>query len=261
MAGTKRWFVLLGAVCSIALAVAAFIGAFLAYGQDWNQIDWRYIVIASFVFVTMQAIFVLPLVTPPKLSSKGMPLNVSIIIAGFMGGALCVIFASATMSIMFTLLLGQNGEGDHFGYAPVLYSLGWIFDDGYVPDFLYPLIFIVVSWFLWSVLLLIYIHRRKRDPGVLVKITSWIFAGSLVELLLSIPLFVMVNKKSDCYCSTGSFAALVLSVFTSLWLFGPCMVILLIWRKRPWTKDHCFSCGYPRKTTAENCSECGTKFC
>ncbi|MBC8309981.1 MAG: hypothetical protein ISR75_01900 [Phycisphaerales bacterium] len=256
MLGSKRWLVFLGVVVSIALAVAAFSGAFLAYdlGLDSNE----YIIIASLFFVATQAIFVLPIVKPPKVASKGMPLKISVLMAGFIGTTLCVIFASAVISIVLTLILGKNGEGDSWGIAPLLYSCIWIFDGGFEPEMSYPILFIFISWVIWSTLLFIFILRGKRDPSPLVKLTGWLFAGSLVELLLSIPLFLMVRRKTDCYCATGSFGALIMSVFTSLWLFGPFMVILLVWRKRPWSKDHCVHCGYPKRVSGANvCSECG----
>jgi len=249
--------VFLGVVISIALAVAAFVGTFFAYDADLDANKWLYISAASLIFVSSQAIFIVPFVKPPKVTSKGMPLKISILIAGFVGTTLCVIFVSAVLSIVLTLFLGQSDGGDNWGIGPILYSLLWIFD-GFEPELLYPLACIVVSWIIWSTLLCIFVRRRKRDPRALVKITGWLFAGSLVELLLSIPLFIMVNKKTDCYCATGSFGALIMAVFTSLWLFGPWMVILLVWKRRPWTKDHCLYCGYPRKVmSTEICSECG----
>ncbi len=248
----------LGVVVGITLAAAAFVGAFMAYDSKFDATNWLYISVASLVFVATQAIFIAPLIKPPKVTSKGMPLKISILIAGFVGTALCVTFFSAVMSIVWALFLGQNGKSDDWGIAPILYSFIWLDMGDIEPEILYMLASIAISWIIWSTLLFVFIRRRKRDPAALVKITGWLFAGSLVELLLSIPLFLMVRRKTDCYCATGSFGALIMSVFTSLWLFGPFMVILLVWRKRPWSKDHCIHCGYPQKVqTATICSECG----
>ena len=119
--------------------------------------------------------------------------------------------------------------------------------------------FIIATWTVWSFLLWNHIKRSKHDPSVLATFTGKLFAGSLVEILLAIPLFAMVKRKTNCYCETGSFGALIMSVMACLWLFGPFMFIVLVWRKRPWTRTHCFSCGYPRKIKkAKICSECGS---
>ena len=44
----------------------------------------------------------------------------------------------------------------------------------------------------------------------------------------SIPLMALLASQSNCYCETGSFFALFLSILTSLWLFEPFMVLSLV---------------------------------
>jgi hypothetical protein len=130
-----------------------------------------------------------------------------------------------------------------------------------MPILIIELSFLVLCWIGWSIPLWIFANRRHRDPGILVRITGKLFAGTIVELLLAIPLTLIIKRRTDCYCATGSFGALIFSLMGCLWLFGPGIVIALFWKKRPWEKDHCFACGYPRKVAAStNCSECGTAF-
>lgn len=262
MQGRKRWVVILGLTVGVALALIAFAGAFLSYDADLTADAWAYISVSSLLFVTSQVIFVLPMVMPPKLSTTGRSLRLNILVASFVGATLTVIFAMLVASIITTMIFNLPEE-DGWGLYPLLYSGIWIFNldtSDFTDRTVWLFIgFLCMSWFIWSLLLYVFVRRRKHDPSALVRITSWLFAGSIVELMLSIPLFIMVNRRSDCYCQTGAFGALVMSVFACLWLFGPCMLIVLIWRKRPWIKDHCYRCGYPRKVVgAGSCSECGT---
>jgi hypothetical protein len=241
MKGLKRLLILFGVFLFnvIVLLCAIALLAFIADGG--GEPPWEFILISASVIVGTQIVFVLPFVKPPTITTKGKSLIVSSLIASIAGSFLVVGFAAGVFSFITSFLLDNQTT-----------------DEYYVPVFMYS---IGAAWIVWSVLLLMYIKRKNYDPSGLVRITSWMFAGSVVEMLLMIPFNVMVIKRTDCYCATGSFLSLTLSVFATLWLFGPFMVILLAWRKRPWTKDHCFSCGYPRKVRdAKECSECGVSF-
>ncbi len=223
----------LGILASVNVLINIFDGSIIT-------IQWQAWIITACIIVGTQLIFILPLVKPPRLTIQGKSLLLSICMAGVIASVLTFGLVSLVYSVITTLVLNVPNEDE------MQEELIWVI--------------LVASWIVWSICLIVFVLRKKRDPSILVKVTSWLFAGSLVEFLLSIPLAIMVARRSNCYCATGSFIALSLSFFATLWLFGPCMVILLVWRKRPWTKDHCMNCGYPRKLAhGDVCSECGTE--
>lgn len=269
MYGVAKWKIIAWVFVSFLVAIAAFMGAVELFAGDTITIDdfWLYSVISALIFTSSQIVFIIPMAKPPKLTTKGRSLRLQMLIAGLLGTIFTVILAMMVASIITTLILNK-GDYDQWGYAIVIFSGIWIFegglpdvDDLYDPMFLAHLGFIALSWCIWSFLLWKRIKLSKHDPSMLATFTGKLFAGSLIELILSIPLFVMVQRKSDCYCATGSFGALIMSVMASLWLLGPFIFIVLFWRKRPWTRTHCYTCGYPRKIAkATVCSECGGAF-
>ena len=205
------------------------------------RIQWKECLIFSSIIVGTQAIFILPLVRPPTSSLYGKSLILSTLIAAFVASLCTLAFAGFILSLIVTVF---------FNFPKLDETITHIF-----------LIFLSCSWVVWTVLLVIFVNRGSRDGGFIVRLTGFLFAGSIIEFLLSIPLVIMVEKRSSCYCATGSFLSLIASFTASLWLFGPFIVILLFWRKRPWIKDHCVKCGYPRKVVSAGvCSECGWTF-
>lgn len=269
MYGVAKWKIIAWVFVSFLVVICTFMGALASVAGDplFDVEFWLYSVISALIFTTSQIIFIIPMAKPPKLSTKGRSLRLQMLIAGLLGTILTVILAMMVASVITTLILNK-GDEDEWGYALVIFSGVWIFegnspdlDDLNDPIFLGHLGFIVITWCIWSYLLWKRIKLSKHDPSVLSTFTGKLFAGSLVELILSIPLIVMVQRRADCYCATGSFGALIMSVMASLWLFGPFIFIVLFWRKRPWTRTHCFTCGYPRKiANATVCSECGGVF-
>ncbi len=192
----------------------------------------------AIIIVATQVIFVLPLVNPPTVSLYGKSLKVSMVLAGLFG-AICSLVLLVGFYSFVTSLIFNSPKQDSVDPTYFVVAIG-------------------VSWIVWSVCLFVFVQRSPRDANPLVRLTGILFAGSLIELLLSIPLTAMVARRSNCYCETGSFFALAFSVLASLWLFGPFIVISLYWRARPWSKDHCLHCGYPQKVrNADVCSECG----
>ena len=266
MFGVARWKIV--SVCFINFLIVYFsyllvMGLFFGNIQtEVGMLIWAFF--SAVLFTGSQFLFLVPLAICPKAGGKPRSLRLQIIIAAFIGGALTVGFAMIIASIITSLYLGVD---DDWAYPLSIYSLLWIpnlfsVDPKYLlePLFIGCLSFIVLSWGIWAFVLWQRMKIKHHNPGYLGRIAGRLFAGSIIEFLLAIPLHIMVEKKTDCYCSSGTFGALILSSMAGLWLFGPFVFLVVFWKKRPWTKSHCKHCGYPRKVaTAKECSECGKK--
>ena len=261
----RMWVIVSISAILILLTTAAFLYAGQMAGLSAPNISWLGVGISVLVFVGSQIIFILPLVKTPTITSKGKPLLCSVLIAGMFAAFLTIIFGMLVMSIVQMSMTMPSDDG--WAIFSLLF-VGWwavewsdFFSPAMLPEmYIFYVEFgvLLVSWMFWSWLLWVFVQRRHKDPSSLVRITGWLFAGTFFELLLAVPLMLIVRRRTDCYCATGSFGALILSIMGCLWLCGPGIVIALIWRKRPWIKDHCFHCGYPRKVAgASICSECG----
>jgi CRP-like cAMP-binding protein len=100
-----------------------------------------------------------------------------------------------------------------------------------------------------------------RFHAVAPRLARWLFAGSVVELVATIPLDVMVRRRTSCYCSEGTFWSLILAATASLAALGPMIFFLPVARRRQRAfKGLCPSCGYDRRslTPQTPCPECGT---
>jgi hypothetical protein len=100
-------------------------------------------------------------------------------------------------------------------------------------------------------------------PGLLIAATQAMFGlllgGTIVELVIVIPIDVLVRHKTSCHCSTPSFHATWFATLALLWLTGPGLLVAALSRRRkPWLEKHCASCGYPKgKEPGPQCPECG----
>ncbi|MAE67206.1 MAG: hypothetical protein CMJ18_23340 [Phycisphaeraceae bacterium] len=105
------------------------------------------------------------------------------------------------------------------------------------------------------------IWRRRPTNGVLARAASLIFAGTAIETIAMIPVDVLVRRKTDCYCSDGTFFTLIACLGTGTFIFGPMMLILpFARRQRRRREGRCAACGYDLRGSggASTCPECGT---
>lgn len=255
---TLKWRVLLAYWAAHALAALALGGIWTAMsgsvdgparnhlGLDgisgtpdvWTQPDWLIHMAAYIaVWVILQVLLVLPMRAPDK-PARGVPVLLSIASAG----------------MLFAILVGGLGA-----------SVLWVFAEYDLIDTV-P----VDSW--WGLAAVVVLHwvfltpvvaafTRARDRESLVtRLSTAVFAGSVVDFALMIPLDVLLRRKS-CYCWSATFVMLPVSAAIALLALGPMFWLPLAARRRR-TRGitHCLACGYdlaalPR---AAPCPECGT---
>jgi hypothetical protein len=90
-----------------------------------------------------------------------------------------------------------------------------------------------------------------------------LIAGTVLELLITIPIDAQVRRRTDCYCGEGTFYALAIGLTAVLWVFGPGIAILFLVRRqhRLGKSGRCFQCGYDlRGLDSARCPECGMPF-
>ena len=120
-------------------------------------------------------------------------------------------------------------------FAASLLSVGLIFslcdfvlDEGFSESFILlsvPLVF----WVIWSIVFSVYFYQKDylKWSG---KIIKGLVGGSILELFISIPIFV--TREDDCYCARGSYAGIVFGATVLLWAFGPGVYLLFLREKK-----------------------------
>lgn len=249
-------------VYTFTMMVAASAVVLAIVVEDWSDIrllelpgalaemvsepDWWSIVgPTALVLVALQGVFLLPMFSrrPPR-EHRGKSLTASLLVAGVLAGALTMGVGGGVLE-----LIGLIGLPELLGSTSVQKEDLWVI----------PLAMLAVGWVVWSVLLLVFVRGIWADR-TLGRLVGLLFAGTLMETIVILPLDVMVRRRTDCYCGTGTFMALSFCGLATLWLAGPGVVIaLLSHRHRRWRDDHCGTCGYPKgPSPGPRCAECGS---
>ena len=221
------------------LVTMAWVGD-LANGGAWITIA------IAVLWAATQTAFLSPIIGKPRLESQGRSLIPSVVSAALLGSVGCaLLWASVVEGVVAAFSTGEEWVGD---------TAGWIVGAGYLT----ALVVWIGGGFVWFLLL----SRvgSMRNPAGLDRFVRWLFAGTCVELVLGVAFYLSVRRKTDCYCAMASFWNLVFGLSTLLWMCGPWAVLLVTRGERlQWARGACTQCGYPRRTGATVCPECGAR--
>lgn len=123
------------------------------------------------------------------------------------------------------------------------------------------LIAVVTSWAIATPLLLAFMRKGDRITR-LQRLAAWLLTGTIIETVAIIPLDVMIRRRSSCYCSEGTYWALLLLGSVGAVILGPAVYLLPLGRRRRrLAAGQCIACGYDMTAIPEaartRCPECG----
>ena len=212
---------------------------------------WGYAFPVAAVIALTQYLFLLPVVRlrlPDGTRSKSLSWSLGV-------GALLAAIITAAIGLAVIELIGSMGHGNfqEDPWGDELFGEVWIW-----PALILTLI---GSWVFWTMVLLIFTRRLWADT-VLGRVVVLLLGGTVVELLVVLPIDVMVQRRTDCYCAAGTFWSLSASAVGLLWLTGPGIVFAVTMRRRGMArKTHCTSCGHSKgPSPGPVCQECGYKW-
>ena len=231
------------------VALATVICLFMIDDLISFSASWDAVVAASVVFIALQCAFLTgaPHWRWPRPTGRR-PMWVSLAVGSLLAGFLTLGLAGTLGSLLRiqgpvertleTLQRGQRMNGFWaFGLCLVVPWGGWL----------------VVFLCLWAI-----------QPAVLFRrVYRLLIAGSLLELLITIPVDVQVRKRTSCYCNEGSFLGLIVGITMAAWAFGPGLVLLFLTRRLQRRRELpiCMRCGYDlHGLESRRCPECGEAF-
>jgi len=174
-------------------------GLFEASGADWLWI------LLLWALALMQAcLLTLPLPVSPAPGEK-VPLGPRVVAAAFLGGLFIAIPLFASMDLYYL-----SAKADPKGYGSEPYALA-------------VLAVWAVSWLIWTPILL---HRSRGQADAVERFVGKNIAGSAVGLALCLPWYFVLRRKQSCFCSLGTFWALVLGLWSLLVIGGPLLFVL-----------------------------------
>lgn len=92
-------------------------------------------------------------------------------------------------------------------------------------------IIMVVLWLVWTVVFYLYWRRRERWYRLTWMINSLI-AGSILESFVAIGVYAWNPQNDSCWCARGAYTGLVFGATVMIWLFGPGVILLFLYRQR-----------------------------
>jgi hypothetical protein len=182
----------------VALVLALFLLP-LTGRRDWGMVHWSLVLL---LFFASQAVFIFgagtwDLCRPVRKHHLWLPVTVA--------GAM---FAALTGG--FCLAVQELSRGNALG-------LWWLT--------------LLGSWVIWGVLLWIYTYEVDRFRA-LHRMTTWLFLGSIAELLAAIPAHVMVIRRRPVGCLSfeGMWTgiAMMAGLVVMFWTLGPAVALLVL---------------------------------
>lgn len=208
------------------------------------RIESAAMICIAIVFSAMPVLLIAPVCKRWQPGEEGRSMRASIAGAAAIGSA-------CAMGILFT-------AGDLLTF--VLRDTGVIGPNGNVLSWVIHPAALLCAWVTIGVLwawLLSY-AGASRQPGAITRWVRWLFAGSCVEVAIAAPTYVLAIRRDTCYCSWGSWWAIIAGTTTMVLLCGPALVLLATRQARmQWIRSVCGECGYPRRGNAQLCPECG----
>ncbi len=199
--------------------------------------EGRLLLCAYALVATATTLLVAPVIGPLRLTVTGRSLRTSVIGASILGGL--VTFALVGLVAELPLLYGAGVNLGAWTVHPVGLFTSWI-----------------VAGAVWAAIL--WKAGASRDPMGLDRLLRRLFALTMLETVLAVPIFLLARKKESCYCSLHSFFGILGGSVVLFMLCGPWALLFLTrTARRGWQRSACPTCGYPRRTGAVVCSECG----
>ncbi len=205
--------------------------------------EWAVSVIGgTAVLSAIQAVFLLPVARPRvDLETRGISLRLS---AAAAAGTIAALWAAALCAVLGVVQLADldvwNSDVDRTVVGVILGST-------------------LLTWIVATPMVLSFLGRGRREAA-LARFASTVFLGTVVEAVAIMPLDVMMRRKTNCYCNSGTYWALSVCGTVGLFVIGPAIFLPLLARRRKrWYASRCDVCGYDMGPTpaAARCPECG----
>ena len=86
---------------------------------------------------------------------------------------------------------------------------------------------LVATWGFWTIVLYVYTRKMPRYQAIF-RLAQLIFAGSIAELLASVPSHIFVSKRGGCFAGIMTATGVLAGLVVMIWSFGPAIFLLFL---------------------------------
>lgn len=86
---------------------------------------------------------------------------------------------------------------------------------------------LVATWIFWTIILYAYTRKKSRYQAIF-QLAQFIFAGSIAELLASVPSHIFVSKRGGCFAGIMTATGVLAGLVVMIWSFGPAIFLLFL---------------------------------
>lgn len=247
--GQPTWIRSLVSGFGLATVIAVPLGSVLAVFRipDWLGLDWFSDGINVFHLMLGLACGLGLLIAPHirRYCRDGVPLLLSVVIAAFIAATLVGGLVGIAGDVLRMAMQSANPAAPELDEDVILLAgLGAM----------------ALSWIVFTPLM--FAFKGTHEPDTFIsKLASRLFIGTVIEVVATIPIDIMVRRRSTCHCSDGSFWALIIGLSAGFIVLGPVVVLLPLGRRfQRRSLGRCRACGFDMRGClgAPVCPECGT---
>jgi hypothetical protein len=220
----KRWALLVVAlygfiiiILTVPMLLAAFIGKTGIKGAAGTYLTWQFWTFLIVMLVSQIVFLVVPIDIANKRPITKRRLIFPVITSGLMIAGLVVGLVVSISEFfienneMTGLYLGSLGSKD----SRVTWTM--FFKD---PTCLRAVGVLIFAWLLWA--LIFYRWTKHIEPkNFIERQCRYLFAGSILELLVAVPAHVIARHKDYCCAGFSTYLGISLGLAVMLFSFGP----------------------------------------
>lgn len=145
-----------------------------------------------------------------RLTTEGRPLKTSV----FAAGVMAMLLTTGMISLLLELPDWWKPimEDDSFLTIASVYGT------------------MLIIWGVWAWIFFIYWKQGDRYTQ-LGKMIRGLVAGSILEIMVAVPVHIWAARQRECYCCRGTYTTLVLAGTVLIWAFGPGIILLYMREK------------------------------
>lgn len=212
----KRWAWVVIGLYAAALLALTWPVVFLAFGWGKNGLtaasavevfqEGAYWIWLAIMVAGQAALLAVPVRAAQGRPVARRPLALTVAASGLMAGALvlCLVVAYAVFI-----------NGDDAAPAGLWIAVG----AG------------SLTWIGWGILFY-RMGRRAEARGVLTVLCRRLVAGSILELLVAVPVHIWVRQRGECCAPLATFFGIAMGISVMLFAFGPSVFFLFVARRR-----------------------------